>query len=432
MKRIFALTLALVMLLTLGACGRQETTPEPTPEPTPAPTAEPTPEPTPTATPEPEWEPGYIRVDNYFLRMTTLQRGDKVTVLGQWEDYYILEGEEANLLVEKRFVRPESEEAPAETLGWAQKNTLVYASANLQGVPVAELPLNTEVRVVDAKAGWAYIEWDGGSGYVDPAMISNQIIGGHTGGGGGGHTGGGGGGNTGGGGGGNTGGGGGGSPMDGTDVNMGDLSVTVDGKPPVTLLGTYVGPEYEAFDTCPGVILSAETEAYLCIFLRGDEVRVTEVTDGECEIWIKDLFVKIPRWTVRLESDGEYEAWTAYAANLAAAYTEYQMLHIYKNFSLNEMVHVVDKLEELGFYVVEIDGTFYYVKLDGLSETAYPVYSGGGGYTGGGGGNTGGGGGNTGGGGGNTGGGGGNTGGGGGGGDTPEWTPGSGGLPGKL
>ena len=45
MKRIVALTLALLMILSLAACG--QTAPEPTPEPTAAPTPAPTPSPTP-------------------------------------------------------------------------------------------------------------------------------------------------------------------------------------------------------------------------------------------------------------------------------------------------------------------------------------------------------------------------------------------------
>jgi len=362
MKRILALTLALLMLLTLGACGKKEVTPEPTAEPTPAPTAEPTPEPTPTATPEPAWEPGYIRAGNLFVLWTTLQRGDEVTVLGQWEDYYIIEGEEANLLIEKRFLRPEGEEAPAEADGWARENTLVYPTGYLRGESIATLALNTEVRVIDTKAGWALIEWDGGSGYVDVENLSDQRIVYRPAGGG----------------------GGGGGPMDGTDVNMGDLSVVVNGENGVAKLGAYVGPEYEAFETCPGVILSKDTEAYLCIFLRGDEVKVTEVGEEECEIWVKDFFARIPRWAVRLEGDEEYTVWSAYAANKAVAYTEYQLRHELKTFNMNDRVDVVDELVEVELYVIEIDGEFGYMKLDDLSETAYAAYYGGGGGGGGG------------------------------------------------
>lgn len=57
MKKIYAVILALCMILALAACGKKsvEPTPAPTPSPTvvPAPTPAPTPDPTPVNTPEP-------------------------------------------------------------------------------------------------------------------------------------------------------------------------------------------------------------------------------------------------------------------------------------------------------------------------------------------------------------------------------------------
>ena len=55
MKRLFALSLALCMIFSFAACGKQaaEPTPAPTPIPTAAPPPTPTPEPTPAPTPEP-------------------------------------------------------------------------------------------------------------------------------------------------------------------------------------------------------------------------------------------------------------------------------------------------------------------------------------------------------------------------------------------
>lgn len=60
-KRLFSLLLALLMLLTLCACGQKSDEPAateaPTAAPTPEATAEPTPAPTPVPTPEPTLEP---------------------------------------------------------------------------------------------------------------------------------------------------------------------------------------------------------------------------------------------------------------------------------------------------------------------------------------------------------------------------------------
>ena len=57
MLRIFALFIALSLLLTMAACGAPGRTPADPPEPTPEVTPEPTPEPTPEVTPEPTPEP---------------------------------------------------------------------------------------------------------------------------------------------------------------------------------------------------------------------------------------------------------------------------------------------------------------------------------------------------------------------------------------
>ena len=158
--------------------------PVPTPEPTPKPTAEALPAvaaeatyaPTPTPMPEPDWMPGRCRLGNWGLLWRTYQRGDEVTVLGRWNEYYIVEGEEAEVLVDMRFLRLEGEEAPGEGKGWTHGNTPVYPSGYLFGTPIVRLPLNTEVRIMDSKADWMYIEWDGGSGYVDADLISDHFI----------------------------------------------------------------------------------------------------------------------------------------------------------------------------------------------------------------------------------------------------------------
>ena len=362
------------MGLTLGIFGKNlipESTPEPTPEPTPVPTAkpEPTPEPTPTPTPEPAWEAGYCRLGDWGLLWTTYQRGDEVTLLGRWNDYYIVEGEEANLLVEKRFLRWDGEEVPSEAEGWAYADTAVYSSGYLFGTPIARLPLNTKVRVIDTKANWAYIEWAGGSGYVDAAKISDQHVNVYTGNGGSGGTGG------------NVGvvpsvpsGG---SSQDGTDVNMGELALELNHPPVISLLGAYCGPEYETFAPCPAMILSDETEAYLCFLRRADELKVTEVGETECTILINGLFAKLSRWAVRMEADEEYAPWLAYTASGAVAYTEYQRNNKLRTFGLNDRVWVVDELVELSLYVVEIDGVYGYMRSGDLSATQLIAYAGG-------------------------------------------------------
>ena len=227
---------------------------------------------------------------------------------------------------------------------------------------------------MDSKADWMYIEWDGGSGYVDADLISDHFIvytensggdGGYTGGG---YT------------------GGGGSTNDGTDVSIGNLSGTRRQTPTVSLLGVWCGPEYETFAPTKGMILSDETEAYLCFLRRSDELKVIEAGDDECTIFINGLSAKLARWAVHLETDAEYETWRAYTAGGAAAYTEYQKNNVLETFGFNDRVWVVDEIQELGLYVVEIKGVYGYMSMNDLSATKLiaQAVGGGGGYTGGG------------------------------------------------
>lgn len=338
----------------------------PAPTPTPMPTTEPTPAvtpvPTPTPTPEPAWEPGTIRAGDLLVLWTTLQRGDMVRILGQWQDFYIVEGPEADVLVEKRFLRPEGETAPAESDGWAKENTPVYETGYLRGEPKARLPLNTPVRVLDAKANWMFIEWSGGSGYVDPDAISNQYIyvytyvppvpGGNAGGavpdaptppdts----------------------------SPSDGTDVNMDELAAAPGEMPELLWLSGTVETREKK-----DMILSRDTEAYIYVLNRGNRVKVTQADPEECTILVRGLFPTVPRWIVALEGDEAYTPWEAYARKDAVIWREYQLLQEKARLKVNERLWVVDYLEEVDLYVVAWGEEFGYVKPGDLSTTEIPT-----------------------------------------------------------
>ncbi len=355
MKRFVAMLLALTMLLAMGACGAKETTVETTP----------TPAPTPAPTPEPEWEAGVIRAGYLGGVLTHYQRGDEVTVLGVWEDFFIIEGEETRLLVENQFLRPETEEAPAEEPGYTYGGTGFYATGYLRGEALQTLKLNTKVTVLDKKGDWALIRLeDGTEGYVDASKLSRWYINSYAGGG-------------------SSGGSSSSGAQDGTDVNLGNIAAVVT-EHQANFLEEYQGDKYELYDTpVKGMILSAETEAYAVMFVRDEEVKVTEVTEATddaeatCTIWVDDLFVTVPRWAVWMEGDDMYQPWSAYGRWGGVAYTEIQQWYELISISTNQRIEVVDELTEIGMYVIEVDGVYGYVELAKLSTYRYTAPSGG-------------------------------------------------------
>ncbi len=358
MKRIIALALSAALLLTLAACGKkpEETAPPETTAAPAEPATESTTVPTEPAPTEPAWEPAEVRAGDLGILYQVFQRGDKVTVLGEVKDYFVIEGEEADLMIEARFLRPEGEEVPAEDDGWAKGKVPVYPTAYLQGEPIATLSRNTKVKVLDAKANWMLIEWKDGTGYVEADQISPWSVQG----GGGGSSG-------------NS------KPKDGTDVNVGSLSAVQGDSYEVVTLGVYSGPTFEKYDSPKeGVILSAETEGYLCVMIRGNEVKITEVGEETCSVLVNGVIGTVPRWAVRLEGDADYESWTGYAKRKAKAYTEYQQRNQLRQFNQNEQILVVDELEEVELYVVEIEGEIGYMKLDSLQKTRWKASGGGG------------------------------------------------------
>ena len=343
MKKIISLILAVLLLLSLAACGAKE---EPAPAATEAPAAEepvePTPEPTPT---EPEWEPGVARAGYGELVYTTLNRGDIVNVIGQWKDYFIIEGDEVDLLIEKRFLRLDSEAEFEVWEGFAKWGAQAFDNVYLRGDAILDLYVNQQVTVIDGKDGWLYIEWEGGSGYVDEEDISEYYM------------------STGGGGGGGSGGGGGGG-----DINL-DLVA-------------YFGPAMEEHKEM-AIALADGVEAYLCITVRGDELKVSSVTEEQVEVWMEGFTATAPRWLMHMEGDEEYEPWTAYSYSSSIVYEEYQMRNELMTLEFNKELTVLDELPDC--YVVEVDGQIGYMEFDSISEAYIVPYSGGGGGGGGGG-----------------------------------------------
>lgn len=383
MKRIIALTLALMLLLTLASCGKKEKVVETTPVVTEPAVETPTePAPTEPAPTEPEWEPGIARAGYGEGAYETYLRGVEVVVLGEWKDYFVIEGEEVDLLIEKQFVRTESEDPFEERVGYAKWNTEVYDNVYREGESVAKLNSNKKVNVIDGKGDWLLIEWDeDNSGYVDATQINKWPTKAK-------------------------------SSYSGGGSSSSGIVGSSTGNVPTYTPTAYYGPEMEDMDEA-GLVLGDGARGNLCITLRDDEVKVTSIIVEEVEaeeadkeeqeekvekveIYLEGFYATMPRWLVTMEGDEEYEAWDGYARWNTIVYEEYQKRNEIMTLKTNDKVKVIDELVEAECYVIEFemeeDGEKVtkvgYANLDKISKYRYKASAsqgGGGGGTAGGG-----------------------------------------------
>ena len=354
MKKVIALTLTVLILLSMASCGKkaEETTPTvEVPETTEATAPSETTEHTIPAPTEPEWETGFVRAGYGEAVYRIFAAGEQLKVIGKFMNYYVVEQEDVDLLVHKDMLRIEGEETFESWSGYSKSGTEVFDNAYLRGNVTETLSQNTQVTVLESNGGWAYIEWDGGKGYVKADMLSKWCVSG-------------------------------GSPnsdngnsgnsgnSDGTDVPIGSLTSAEESfQPQIVLLGAYYGPEMEAdFEGGVATVLADKTEGYICLLVRGDEVKVTAFDENTATIWLgEEQHAEIPRWLLRLEGDANYESWTGYSKWNGVIYEEYQMNTEKTKLSTNIQVTVLDEVN--GCYVVEYEGQIGYMELDMVSQT---------------------------------------------------------------
>ena len=363
-KTIMWIVLSLLVVAILVVVGFFAFKPEPEPpvEPSEPEISEP------PAPVEPEWEPGKVIANYAEALYKTFALGSKVEVTGQYKDYYIVKGEDHDLLLEKRFVRLDSDDAYSSWTGYAYSEAEAFSSVYMRNEPIATLSTNTEITVEDGKGEWLKISWEDGKGYMLKSDVSKSKI---SSGGGGGYTE--------------------SKPSqdvsDGTDVDLSDLSAK-NNRGGLVPLGKYYGPAAEDdFTPGNGTVIAEDVEAYLLLFMRDDEVKVTEYDEEYCTIWIEEeVFVKLPRWLIRLESDTAFESWNAFSDNYAVVFSEYQLRHEIDELDRNTTVQIIDVIPEGkysyhhdGCYVVLIDGEIGYMYIGEVSDTEYsiPVYNGG-------------------------------------------------------
>lgn len=354
MKQTGIILLALLLSLVLVGCsgaalpaGTPEPTPTPvlTPEPTPTPV--PTPAPTPSPTPEPAGEMGMVRANGVGIILTLLPRGHSLPITGERDDFYIVSIDGTDALVEKRFVRLESAAAYEAWDGYAKDKTELFATAYLEGEPVAALKLNAKVCVVEDLAGALLIEWEDVQGYVDPAQISKTKISG--------------------------GGGGGGGGADGGDIQ---LARRPGRRPHIVRL--HMGEEQAApIFPCTGTVLADQTEACLLLCNRGDNIRIIDQDANVYYTLIDGRLGTVYKRFIRLESEEAYAEWDGYSDNDVPFYAEWRMRTTIKKLPRNTELHVLDDLGAC--YLVETGGMQGYLAKEKVSIDKYAAPSGGGG-----------------------------------------------------
>lgn len=358
MKKIALLTMTALLLLGMTGCSakQEQTETVPTTEATVAPTTEETTIPAPT---EPEWEEGIARAAQAEALRKTFDKGMQVQVVGQYLDYYVVEGEEEDLLVEKRFLRLDSEDAPEEETRYAKWNAQVFDNVYFRGEPIATLSTNTKLTILEGKEDWYQVSWADGEGYVKAEQTSKYRYSSGSG---------------------SSDGGSGGSSAgrDGTDVDLGQLRA--NGSVTLTLLGAYYGPEQAPnFTPGQGKILAEDVEGYLLLWNRGDSLKVTQYDETSCTVWVQEeLYVTLPRYLVTMDEDETYESWTGYSRSQAVVYQEYQMRNESKKLRINQEVTVLDELAEQcysyfypGCYVVEVDGEIGYMSASDVRPNRF-------------------------------------------------------------
>lgn len=375
-KWIAIIGLAILLLLGLVCCALKNAGEEPAPTQPPKAEAETLPtevatEPT-QALQEPEWETGIVRASLAEAVYHSYDQYDEITVVGAYGDYYIVQGDVYDLLVEKRYVRLSDEDDFNETIFYAKTGADVYETVYMRDEAVATLTQNTKVTALEGKEDWVYVSWDGGEGYMlrnglntNPVTYAPKPDNGTTGE--------------------NTP-----ADIDGTDVDIGSLAAQDSGAKAV-LLGAYQGPEADEALDSNAVILAQGVEGYLTVWNIDDEVKVTSCDDLQCRIWVEDdLYVTLPRYLIRMEGDDVYEAWSGYAASQAIVYEQYQLRNGSTQLTINTEVEVIDYLEAKtynqlydGCYVVRIDGQIGYMSADAVSASKYTAIGGGAGGNGG-------------------------------------------------
>lgn len=316
------------------------------------------------------------RVDGAEVHAGTLSRDDKVAIIGEDEDYYVIayaakDGDAPYpALVPKWLVRQNGEAAPDGREGYATYSAFIYPNAFFTG-EAKGIAVDTVITVLDEFGGVAFVKTeDGVTGY----MPANQVTdtknyrapvarpgGGASG------------------------------PQDGGDISLSAFAQAAPVVQAVYVAGISEdgGIDVSAAsipDGAPmGTILSDETPVFWAILDRGDAIHAYVGTSGVDTIDVGTVTVELAGrigWMytglVRQAADAAFNATDLFTQAGTVVYSDWPMTEQAFTCARNDKLHVVDEFgQELEFYVVEADdGTFVYVAKGGTSETeiAAPVW----------------------------------------------------------
>ena len=354
--RKMVIFLVVVLLLVTAGCGAKapetgeiadETTIPATETPTEVPTEVPTEAPT---EPGPECEDALVQVDQAPAILMLLNRGDKVDVVGEYDqDHYIIKTERGYGLVEKQLLRLEGETAYTGWTGYAYSNAAIYSNYQLTGEPSRKLNLNTKIQIIE-ELSYAYlVQIDEVSGFMRKAEVSKDYINYSNGNG-------------------NSGG-----------ADGGDISLSFGG---IVMLAAI---EQSGEIIGAAEVLVDNAQVILGYYSRGDTVPVVSV-EGFAPVWegyhalyINGIYAYIPETFVKEEGEEDYVQWDGFAGYNAYLYDNYLMQGEGKRLNVNTAVTVI--WDGGDYYVVSVNEAIGYISVSEVGQNRYAT--GGGGESGG-------------------------------------------------
>lgn len=357
MKRIIALLLIITIMAAFCACTQTSAQ-----EVTPSATQEPTPIPEPTATPQPETKPGTVKDIELLIPYKILSRGDKLSVTGENEDYYLVELDGRDCFVEKKLVRLSSEETPDKKTVYFHSGAKVFDNYNLTGDAIDTPQLNTEAELIDEFNGIAIVKYDGFEGYVLSSSLSDTEISTWTD-------------NSWSGGGGDSGGGAAPAPAPAPVIDGGDIAL---GYEIITGIDTVLIPAFAVFPTFDtltetGTVFTDGTIAYIAILGYGEKVKVISKDEDTASILYDDIILEVPSDAIRADGEDVYEEWEGYAKSGCKLLSDKHLSVEEKTLNQNDIVKVVEEYND--YYIVEFEDAFYCVALDKVSVDEIPAWT---------------------------------------------------------